>query len=55
MFIGACAQINILETVFVGVSAFVMKTSHFIEHNFTEKSLLVFSVSNCHGIFLLAH
>ena len=31
MFIGACVQINIRENVIVCVSAFVMKTSYFIE------------------------
>ena len=30
-FIGACAQINIYDNVLVCVSAFVMKTSYFIE------------------------
>jgi len=32
MFIGACAQINVCENVFVCVSAFVMKKSYFGEH-----------------------
>jgi len=50
MFIGACAQINVHENVFVCVPAFVLKT-YFIEQDtctFTEKSLLV---SSCHGIY----
>ena len=47
MVIGACSQINIRENVFVCVSAFVMKTSYFIEHKFSGWSHTIIEGCDC--------